>query len=109
MPSKFVFKLTMTNNIFNTCVILSIPTYEIIHFWYFELNSRLQVKTLPLARQGLSQRSARQGLLYTTVETFDEMINDTLFYEVRVQNEQSIRRFSVKSVILMGERNRKCV
>ena len=42
MPSNFVFKLIMTNNILNnnTCAILSISTYEIIHFWYFELNWR---------------------------------------------------------------------
>ena len=37
MPSKVVFKLIMTNNIFNTCAIVSISSYEIIHFWYFEL------------------------------------------------------------------------
>ena len=32
MPSNFVLKLTMTNNIFYTCAILSISTYEIIRF-----------------------------------------------------------------------------
>ena len=64
MPSNFVLKLTMTNNIFYTCAMLSISTYEIIHFWYFDLNWRLQVKNL--ARQGLSPSSARQGLSYPT-------------------------------------------
>ena len=36
----------MMNNIFNTCVILSVSTHETIHFWYFKLNLRLQVKNL---------------------------------------------------------------
>ena len=68
MPSNFVFKLIMTNNIFNTCVILSISTYETTHFWCFELNWQLQVKNL--ARQGLSYSSAWQGLSYPTHNKF---------------------------------------
>ena len=52
----------MTNNIFNTCAILSVSTNETIQFWYFKFNWRLQVKNL--AQQGLSYSSARQGLSY---------------------------------------------